>query len=80
MVKFFSISQPILQRMQSKLTFEDGIQPGNKRLNTKAEDAVAWMERYFNLIGDNMPDKDQILLLCWETQKDINFITGISYK
>ena len=53
--------------MQSKLTFEDRIQPGNsgsKRLNTKTEDAVAWMERYFNLIGDNMPDKEQIHLLC----------------
>ena len=72
--------------MQSKLTFEDGIQPGNsgnKRLNTKAEDAVAWMERYFNLIGDNMPDKDQIHLLCWETQKDIKvYVTNeyICYK
>lgn len=72
--KLFSVSHRTLQRMQSKLTFEDGIQHGNsgkKRLNTKTEAAVAWMERYFNLIGDKMPDKDQIHLPCWETQKDI---------
>ena len=74
--KFFSISHCTLQRMQSKLTVEDGIQPGNsgsKRLNTKTEGAVAWMERYFNLIADNMLDKDQMHLPCWETQKEFYY-------
>lgn len=72
--KVFEISNRTLQRMQRKLVFDDGMQHGNlgkKRQNTKTEGAVAWMERYFNLIGDKMPDKDQIHLPCWETQKDI---------
>ena len=30
------------------------------------------MERYFNLIGDKMPDTKQIHLPSWETRKDIH--------
>ena len=44
---------------------------GKKRQNTKTEGAIAWMERYFDLIGDKMPDKNQIHLPCWENQKDV---------
>lgn len=44
---------------------------GKKRLNTKTDAAIVWMDRYFNLIGGKMPDKDQIHLPCWENQKDI---------
>ena len=63
--------------MQSQILFHDrtmALEHGNsgkKRQNTKTEAAVAWMDRYFNLIGDRMPDKNQIHLPCWETQKDI---------
>jgi len=31
------------------------------------------MKRYFYLVGDKMPDKDQIHLPCWETHKDIYY-------
>ena len=44
---------------------------GKRKNNTKSELAVAWMDRYFHLIGDNMPQKKQIHLPSWETQKDI---------
>ena len=55
---------------------------GKKRPNTKTEAAKAWMERYFNLIGDKMPDKNQIHLPCWETQKDIyqRFCNDIGFR
>ena len=72
--KLFGMSCRTLTRMQRKLTFDEGIHHGNlgkKRQNTKTEGAVSWMDRYFHLIGDMMPDKDQIHLPCWETQKDI---------
>jgi len=32
------------------------------------------MDRYFHLIGDNMPHKKQIHLPSWETQKDIDHL------
>lgn len=44
---------------------------GKKRMNTKSENAKAWMQRYFDLIGDRMPHKSQIHLPSWETQKDV---------
>ena len=72
----FSVSRCTLQRMQQRLTDVDRMEHGNagkKRQNTKTEAAIAWMERYFNLIGDKMPDKDQIHLPCWENQKDIYY-------
>ena len=31
-----------------------------------------WMEKYFNLIGDKMPNSSQVHLPSWETQKDIH--------
>ena len=63
--------------MQSQILFHDRTMAlehrnsGKKRQNTKTEAAEAWMDRYFNLIGDRMPDKNQIHLPCWETQKDV---------
>ena len=50
--------------------FEHG-NKGKKRFNTRTEGAKAWMTRYFHLIGDKMPHKNQIHLPSWETQKDI---------
>ena len=50
------------------------IQHGNKgkqRSNTKSESVIAWMQRYFHLVGDKMPHNPQIHLLSWETQKDV---------
>ena len=44
---------------------------GKKRMNTKSENAKAWMQRYFHLIGDRMPHNSQIHLPSWETQKDL---------
>lgn len=44
---------------------------GKKRMNTKSESAKAWMQRYFDLIGDRMPHNSQIHLPSWETQKDV---------
>jgi len=44
------------------------VEHGNKgkcRSNTKFELAVAWMNRYFNLIGDKMPHKKQIHILAF---------------
>ena len=35
---------------------------GKTRPALKTEDAHAWMERYFNLLGDHMPHIDQIHL------------------
>ena len=42
---------------------------GKKRPTLKTEDARAWMERYFNLLGDHMPHIDQIHLPSWDSQK-----------
>lgn len=44
---------------------------GKKRMNTKSENAKAWMQRYFDLIGDRMPHNKQVHLPSWETQKDV---------
>ena len=42
---------------------------GKKRPAVKTEDAHAWMEKYFNLLGDHMPHIDQIHLPSWDSQK-----------
>ena len=42
-----------------------------RRSIIRSEKAIVWMERYFNLIGDHMPDKNQIHLPSWESQKSI---------
>ena len=55
--------------MEQNLIFAEGMEHGNlgkKRRNTKTEAAITWMDRYFNLIGDKMPDENQIHLPCWE--------------
>ena len=44
---------------------------GKDRVNTKAEFVAMWMDAHFNLIGDRMPDKNQIHLPSWENQKNI---------
>ena len=72
--KVYSVSYRTLRRMKQKIILGEEMEHGNlgkKRRNTKTEAAIAWMDRYFNLIGDKMPDKDQIHLPCWENQKDI---------
>jgi len=42
---------------------------GKKRPALKTEDARAWMEKYFNMLGDHMPHIDQIHLPSWNSQK-----------
>lgn len=44
---------------------------GRKKVSTRVNEAKTWMERYFNLIGDKMPDKNQIHLPSWDRQIDI---------
>lgn len=44
---------------------------GRKKVCTRVSEAKTWMERYFNLIGDKMPDKNQIHLPSWDRQIDI---------
>lgn len=44
---------------------------GKQKVNTKTENAKIWMERYFHLIGDKMPNSNQIHLPSWDKQKDI---------
>ena len=74
--RIFSVSRRTLQRMQQRIVDADRMEQhgnvGKKRLNTKTEGAIAWMEKYFDLIGDKMPDKNQIHLPCWENQKDVH--------
>ena len=50
--------------------FEHG-NKGKKRSTTTTEGAKAWMARYFHLVGDKMPHKNQIHLPSWELRKDI---------
>ena len=74
--KIYSISVRTLTRMLKDISFGEKHvahkNQGKKRVNTKKELLVAWMERYFNLIGDKMPDTKQIHLPSWETRKDIH--------
>lgn len=74
--KIYSISMRTLTRMLKDISFgENHVAHGNqgkKRVNTKKESVAAWMERYFTLIGDKMPDSKQIHLPSWETKKDIH--------
>ena len=70
----YGISSRTLHRMLKQLANKEEATHGNvgkKRANTKAESVSAWMDAYFNLIGDKMPDKNQIHLPSWETRKDI---------
>jgi len=52
------------------LTIEHG-NSGSKRPTAKSEGAKVWMEKYFHLLGDKMPNSNQIHLPSWDTQKDI---------
>ena len=73
--QIYDISARTLSRMLKQLKDKEDVTHGNlgkRRANTKAESASAWMGVYFNLIGDKMPDKDQVHLPSWETQKDIH--------
>ena len=55
----FSLSR--LQRAVSKgkLIVSRHGNRGKKRLTSTVEEAKIWMERYFHLIGDKQPDKDE---------------------
>ena len=72
--KIFSISLRTLTRMLRKICSGETAHgnQGKRRANTKKESAAVWMEKYFNLIGDKMPNSSQIHLPSWETQKDIH--------
>ena len=71
----YSISKKRITRMLKSaslgyITAEHG-NKGKKRSKMKTQNVTAWMERYFHLVGDKMPHKDQIHLPSWETQKDV---------
>ena len=53
-----------------QVTIEHG-NKGNPKTTTRGIEAKTWMKRYFELIGDKMPDKDQIHLPSWDTQKAV---------
>lgn len=42
---------------------------GRRRPAGRTQDAHAWMQRYFNLLGDHMPHNNHIHLPSWDTQK-----------
>jgi hypothetical protein len=44
---------------------------GKKKTTTRSNEAKTWMDRYFNLIGDKLPDKLKIHLPSWDSQKNI---------
>ena len=44
---------------------------GRKRSTPRVEEAKVWMKRYFDLIGDKLPDKDRIHLPSWEAQCNV---------
>ena len=68
------ISPRQLSRLMKSTTGPTKIEHGNlgkKRCAPKSDEAKAWMKRYFELIGDQMPNCNQIHLPSWETQKDV---------
>ena len=70
----YGICTRTLSRMLQQIVEQRELTHGNlgkKRANTKAESVAMWMDGYFNLIGDRMPDKNQIHLPSWENQKNI---------
>lgn len=72
--QIYNVSSRTVLRMLKQLACGEEPLHGNsgkRRVNTKAESVSTWMNGYFNLIGDHMPDKDQIHLPSWESQKDI---------
>lgn len=72
--QIYDISSRTLSRMLKQLNDKEDATHGNlgkRRVNTKAESVSAWLDAYFKLIGDRMPDKNQVHLPSWETQKDI---------
>ena len=52
-----------------KVTVAEHGNKGRKRPLTKTEDAIAWMNKYFNLLGDHMPNSNRIHLPSWDSQK-----------
>lgn len=62
--KVYSISQRTLTRMLKSISLGESKaahgNQGKRRVNTKKESVAVWMERYFHLIGDKMPNSSQI--------------------
>ena len=71
----YGFSPKRLLRIKKKVTLgQHNLDHGNKgkRKHTiRGNEAKMWMERYFNLIGDKLPDRNQIHLPSWDNQKDI---------
>ena len=65
-----NIARAIKPVGQGNLVVEHG-NKGRKKASVKHEGAKAWMEQYFSLIGDKMPNSKQIHLPSWDTQKNI---------
>ena len=67
--QIYGVSLRTLTRMLKQLSErKDGTHGnlGKRKVRT-------WMESYFDLIGDKMPDKNQIHLPSWESEKDIPY-------
>ena len=73
--KVHAVSSTRVRRMLKSVSFGQIIaehgNKGNRRVNTKSENAKAWMQRYFHLVGDKMPHNNQIHLPSWEKRKDV---------
>ena len=73
--KVHEVSPTRVRRMLKSVSFgqiraEHG-NKGNRRVNTKSDNAKAWMQRYFHLVGDKMPHNNQIHLPSWERRRDV---------
>ena len=64
--KVHAVSPTRVRRMLKSVSFGQIIaehgNKGNRRVNTKSENAKAWMQRYFHLVGDNIPKKELVCL------------------
>lgn len=73
--EIYGFSPKRLARLRKSVSLCDiSIEHGNKgkkRMTIRGDEAKVWMEKYFNLIGDKLPDKKQIHLPSWDRQKDV---------
>ena len=61
----FTVSPRTIKRVIKMVANGESAKHGNKGIHRackKTESAIVWMRQYFNLIGDRMPDKNQLHL------------------
>ena len=67
-------SERRLERIKAICTTSSKVVHGNcgvKRPSSKTIDASAWMQDYFNTIGDHMPDSDRVHLPSFLSKRDV---------